>query len=233
MITCLSGVASGQAGLNIGFSAGYAISANDFQFPGNGEILQPLMAHNSFGGLALTFPLSEEAGITTGFRLRQKSLTASALLDGEVLQESGSYTAVELPLGFCLTKPLGQRMAIRQTYALEMQVLGGSDGYGQTQPGGPAFQVFANPAHRTRLAMSAGATLEYRMLSGLCIDLELGFHQGLTGSMQEGQLVLRSPDEIISRTFFGDGSYFSGGLGISFPANLLTGRRLQPGTAIN
>jgi hypothetical protein len=212
-----------QSKVKVGVSTGYALSKSTFLEPRVDQIFQVYNGHDAYGKLQLRFPLSEGAEFTTGFGLRSRSLKASVSSLGEYFLQTDQLTMIDLPVGFGLAKIIRPRWSIRQLYGMELQVIGGSSGMIPNQPGGPSFLVVANPALHARILLFAEAALSYCTQGDFCLEWSFSYHQGMTGTDSEGQVVWRQPDLNTSREIYSDGSYFATGLGIVIPAAKLSG----------
>jgi len=213
-----------QTGPKVGVSAGYAVQEAQIPQSMADPALQALPGHNAYVGLDLRFPLSDDAELRTGFRLRNQTTTVLLNLPGSEEMQRDDFSVVEIPLGFGLKRALGQRWTIRQVYAFEMQVLGSGSSTEPISPLGPVFQVLAQPQKHIRAALSVQGELGYCTSSNFCVELHASYHQGITGSQEVAAAVLRNPDQYWVYPLMQTGSYFSTGLALSLPAGKI-GRR--------
>jgi hypothetical protein len=142
-------------------------------------------------------------------------------ISGTAQNQRDDFSVVELPLGFGLSRHLGQRWTLRQVYSAELQVLGSGAAPNLTLVPGPVFQVLANPERHVQGALSVQAELGYCTATHFCLDLHAGYHQGFSGTQAVATAVLRSPDRIQLYPLTQSGSYFSTGLALSLPAGRL------------
>ncbi|MBI1193641.1 MAG: hypothetical protein GC205_10785 [Bacteroidetes bacterium] len=220
-----------QTGLKVGLSAGYALQHSQIPPAIADPTLEVRPGQNAFVGLDLHFPLSDDAELRTGFRLRNQTTVVVWNQPGSAQRQQNDFSVVELPLGFGLKRALGQRWTIGQVYALEMQVLGSGSAAEPVPPSGPVFQVLAQPQRHVQAAVSVQAELGYCTRANFCLDLQVSYHQGIAGTQQVAVAVLRNPDQNWVYPMTQSGSYFSTGLAFSLPAGRI-GRKPEADSAL-
>jgi len=213
-----SGSTYAQSGPRIGISSGYALQEAQIPKPITQAPLTVLPGHNAYLGIDLRFPLAEQAELRTGFRLRNQTTSVRWNISGSAQNQRDDFSVVELPLGFGLSRNLGQHWTLRQVYGAELQVLGSGSATDPSPGTGPVFQVLARPERHVQGALSVQAELGYCTAANFCLDLHAGYHQGFSGTQTVATAVFRSPDLTQVYPLTQSGSYFSTGLALSLPA---------------
>ncbi|MFT7588183.1 MAG: hypothetical protein ACI959_000390 [Limisphaerales bacterium] len=214
--------ALGQGNVHFGLHGSYTINWPHFEQRDLVSSVNLFPSQSASGGLDISFFISEQASIGTGFRLRSQYIRASANDPNDPSQRitsSDKFPLIELPLKFAIRQHVRGRFSVKQEFAIEIVITGSS--VIDSIPFNPnrSFTAIASPDRNFNVSLMAGAGVEYRSKTGFRFDLIAEYHQGVGNTIEVGRFEFQSPDQSFVLPVISDLSYFSIRLGVSIPAD--------------